>query len=80
MDKIRVLIWRETMRILSIMSPGGKGKVIPIQALKGSQGFRRLRLPDFKTISTARWQGCQPYAPAAFTPRKYSSYSFLLRG
>jgi len=22
--------------------------------------------------------GCQPYAPAAFTPRKYSCYSFLL--
>jgi len=22
--------------------------------------------------------GCQPYAPAAFTPRKYSWYSFLL--
>jgi hypothetical protein len=27
----------------------------------------RLRLPDFNTISTWRWQGCQPYAPAAFT-------------
>jgi len=23
-------------------------------------------------------KGCQPYAPAAFTPRKYSWYSFLL--
>jgi len=22
--------------------------------------------------------GCQPYAPAAFTPRKYSWYAFLL--
>ena len=22
--------------------------------------------------------GCQPYVPAAFTPRKYSWYSFLL--
>jgi len=22
--------------------------------------------------------GCQPYAPGAFTPRKYSWYSFLL--
>jgi len=22
--------------------------------------------------------GCQPYAPAVFTPRKYSWYSFLL--
>jgi hypothetical protein len=24
------------------------------------------------------WQGCNPYAPAAFTPRKYSWYSFLV--
>jgi hypothetical protein len=33
-----------------------------------------LRLPDFKTIGTWRWQGCQPYASAAFT----LWYSFLL--
>jgi hypothetical protein len=35
----------------------------------GPEGSRRLRLPDFKTIGTWRWQGCQPYASAAFTPR-----------
>jgi hypothetical protein len=56
----------------------GKGKAIPLQALTGPEGSRRFRLPDFKTIGTSRWQGCQPYAPAAFTPRKYSCYSFLL--
>jgi hypothetical protein len=56
----------------------GKGKAIPLQALSGPEASRRLRLPDFKTIGTLRWQGCQPYAPAAFTPRKYSWYSFLL--
>jgi hypothetical protein len=32
----------------------------------------------FKTFGTWRWQGCQPYAPAAFTPRKYPWYSFPL--
>jgi len=37
-----------------------------------------LRFPDFKTLGTCRWYGCQPYAPDAFTPRKYSWYSFLL--
>jgi hypothetical protein len=37
-----------------------------------------LRLPDFKTFGTWRWQGCQPYAPAAFTLQKYFWYSFLL--
>jgi hypothetical protein len=56
-----------------------KGKAIPLQALKGPEGSRRLRLPHFKTIGTWRWQGCQPYAPAAFTPRKYFWYSFLSR-
>ena len=55
-----------------------KGKAIPLQAWTGPEGSRRLRFPDFKTIGTWRWQGCQPYAPAAFSPRKYSRYSFLL--
>jgi len=31
---------------------GGKGKVTPLQAWTGCEGSRRLRLPDFKTIST----------------------------
>jgi hypothetical protein len=52
-----------------------KGKAIPLQALTDPEGSRRLRLPDFKTW---RWQGCQPYKLAAFTPRRYTWYSFLL--
>jgi len=28
------------------------GKAIPIKATTGPEGFRRLRLPDFKTIGT----------------------------
>ena len=28
------------------------GKAIPLQAWTGPKGSRRLRLPDFKTIST----------------------------
>ena len=55
-----------------------KGKAIPLQAWTGPEGSRRLRLPDFKTVGTWRWEGCQPYTPADFTPRKYSWYSFLL--
>jgi hypothetical protein len=27
-------------------------KAIPLQAWTGPEGFRRLRLPDFKTIGT----------------------------
>jgi hypothetical protein len=30
----------------------GKGKAIPLQALAGPEDFRRMRLPDFKTIGT----------------------------
>ena len=30
----------------------GKGKAIPLQAWRGPEGSRRLRLPDFKTIGT----------------------------
>jgi len=29
-----------------------KGKAIPLLAWRGPEGFRRLRLPDFKTIGT----------------------------
>jgi len=29
-----------------------KGKAIPLQAWTGPEGFRRLRLPDFKTFGT----------------------------
>ena len=47
-----------------------KGKAIPIQAWTGPEGSRMLRLPDFQTIGTWKWQGCQPYAPAAFTPQE----------
>jgi hypothetical protein len=29
-----------------------KGKAIPLQALTGPEGSRRLRLPEFKTLDT----------------------------
>jgi hypothetical protein len=32
-----------------------QSKAIPLQAWTGPEGFRRLRLPDFKTIGTWRW-------------------------
>ena len=31
------------------------GKAIPLQAWRGPEGSRRLRLPDFKTVGTLRW-------------------------
>jgi len=45
-------------------------KKIPVQTWTGSEVSRSLRLPDFETVGTWRWYGCQLYAPAAFTPQK----------
>ena len=57
-----------------------KGKAIPLQAWTGPEGSRGLRLPDFKTIGTWRWWGCQPYAPAAFTPQEIFVALISVRG
>ena len=35
-----------------IVKGKGKGKAIPLQAWTGPENSRRLRIPDFKTIST----------------------------
>jgi hypothetical protein len=43
-------------------------EAIPLQACTGPEVSRRLRLRDFKTIGTWRWQGCQPYAPPPLPP------------
>jgi hypothetical protein len=56
----------------------GKGIAIPVQFWTRSEGSRTLRIPDFNTIGTWKWWGCQPYARGAFTPRKYSWYLFLM--
>jgi len=32
-----------------------KGKAIPLEAWIGSEGSRRMRFPDFKTINTRKW-------------------------
>jgi hypothetical protein len=40
------------VRISSESILGCKGKSIPLEALTGPEGSRRLRLPDFMTIGT----------------------------
>ena len=51
----------------------GKGRAIPVQVLTFPEGSRRLRLQDFKTIGTRKWQDCQPSLP----PRKYSGTDWV---
>ena len=53
-----------------------KGKAVPLQAWSGPEGSRKIRFPDFMTPQDGG--KVKPYAPAAFTPRKYTWYSFLL--
>ena len=68
-----VLILR---KFLTTTSKGrGKGKAVQLQAWGGPEGSRKLRLPDF--VTTAQ-DGGRLSAPAVFTHRKYSWYSFLL--
>jgi len=46
----------------------GKGKAVPLQARRGPEGSRKLRFPDLFWQRHKMVVGCQPYAPAAFTP------------
>jgi hypothetical protein len=54
------------------------GKAIPLQAWTGPEGSRSLRIPDFKTIGTWRWEVVSRTHRPPLPPRKYSWYSFLL--
>jgi hypothetical protein len=63
-----------------LTSVKGKAKAIPLQVWTGPEVSRSLRLTDFKNIGTWRWKGCQPYAPAAFTPQKLFLLLISVRG
>ena len=56
----------------------GKGKALPLQAWSGPEGSRKLRFPDFMTTAQDGGKVVSLTQPAAFTPRKYTWYSFLL--
>jgi hypothetical protein len=53
-----------------------KGKGLPQQAEVAQGVPARLRLRIFLTFGTTRVVGCQPYAPAAFTPGKIPGNHF----
>jgi len=58
---------------LTVMS-----KSSSITGLDRHREFQEIKAPKFRENGIGLVVGCQPYAPAAFTPRKYSWYSFLL--
>jgi hypothetical protein len=64
-SKMKILFKHPRIRRVIFMMK--QSKAIPLQAWTYPECSGRLRLPDFRTIGTWRWQGCQPYAPAAIT-------------
>jgi hypothetical protein len=50
----------------------------PVTGLEWPRGFQEVKVPRLHDNGTGWWRGFQPHAPATFTPRKYSWYSFLL--
>ena len=57
-----------------------KCKIIPVQASPDPEGSRSLRLPDFETVCKWKWSGCQPYVPAAITPKEIFLVFISVRG
>jgi hypothetical protein len=54
-----------------------KGRAVPLLACSGPEGSRKLRFPYFITAQDGG-KVVNLKAPADFTPRKYTWYSFLL--
>ena len=50
---------------------------VPIWAQKGPENSMKLRFPYFVTMMVV---GCQPYAPAGFTPREILLVLISVRG
>jgi hypothetical protein len=79
--KNRLIIRKQLdpLRIFINVGHGGHRRAVLMKTVNHRKNSRRFRLPYFNTVGKRRWQGCQPYAPAAFTTSKYSWYSLLLQ-
>jgi len=50
----------------------------PVTSQEWPRGFQKFTGPRLYDNGTGWWYVWQPYATAAFTPTKYTWYSFLL--
>jgi hypothetical protein len=64
---------------LDLLSRNKNKTSSPVTGLEWPRGFQEVKVPIFHDNGTGWRLGCQPYALAAFTPRKYTWYSFLLK-
>ena len=56
----------------------GTGKSVPLQAWSDPEGSRKLRFPDYVTMTQDGGKVVSVMHRPLLTPRKYSWYSFLL--
>jgi hypothetical protein len=62
----------------AVVTLAKKCEAVPLQAWSGPEGARKLTFPDFMTTAQDGGKVVNFSAPAAFSPRKYTRYSFLL--
>jgi len=68
----------QTSHLYRLRYPSPQGEAVSVQAYYRSTGFPNFGVPTFLDNRHKEVVGCQSCAPAAFTPRKYSCYSYLL--
>jgi len=61
----------------AVLEDTRKGKAVPLQALSGPEGSRKLRFPDFMTTAQDGGKVVSLTHRPPLPPRKYSWYSFL---
>jgi len=54
------------------------GAAVPLKAWSGPEGSRKLRFPDYVTVTPDGGKVVRPTHQPPLPPRKYSWYSFLL--
>jgi len=52
----------------------------PVTDPEWPRGFQEVKVPRFHDNGTGWWLGCQPYAPAAFTPQEIHLVLISVRG
>jgi hypothetical protein len=77
-------VWRAdkqlkgSVLVITILLISGQAVRTDVAPTSQSCYSQVVKVPRLHDNDTGWWYGCQPHAPAAFTPRKCSWYLFLL--